>query len=259
MTILAANAKAGTMEKLTDPVTSDSELEEGEIANDDIEIISEFIRHPTIKSQKLHFGKPGNGVMPLRKPDSFAENRLHSSKHPGSGSNSGGNSGKIELKHTSGLKADQRSSREKSSVSSKRKSPPRMLKRLGQSRPRMDSNSSSRSRVSGSRSNRERESSNQARKEEKPCNSVTIGTGESKDKRWKQSFEIVTPGSVESMEESGSDVEEEIKLRLEALNSVVVNAKPKDIPNSDVISSLSNSIPEPVISSGIQVFIQSYW
>ncbi len=46
---LTTAVKAGTMEKLTDPVTSDSELEEGEIANDEIEIISEIIRHPSNK------------------------------------------------------------------------------------------------------------------------------------------------------------------------------------------------------------------
>ncbi|KAK4036974.1 hypothetical protein OUZ56_029019 [Daphnia magna] len=255
MTILAAIVKAGMMEKLTDPVTSDSELEEGEIANDDIEIISEFIRHPPIKSQMLNSRKSvlETNVVSSRKPDSFTENRLHSTKHPGSGINSGGNSGKMELKHVGGLKPAQRSSRGKSSVSSKRKSPPRMLKRLGQSRSRMDSNSSSRNRFSGSRSNREKVPSNQARKEEKPGNSVTIGSEESKDKRWKQSFELITPGSVESMEEdSGSDVDEEIKLRIEALNSVVVNAKPKEISNSDVTLPQTNSMPEPLISSGIQ-------
>ncbi|XP_057376813.1 nucleolar and coiled-body phosphoprotein 1-like isoform X2 [Daphnia carinata] len=255
MTILAAIVKAGTMEKLMDPVTSDSELEEGEIANDEIEIISEIIHRPPIKPQMLNSGKSvlETNLVSSRKPDSFTETRLHSSKHAGSGTNSGGNNGKIELKPIGGLKPTQRSSREKSSVPSKRKSPPNTLKRLGQSRSRLDSNSSSRNRFSGSRSNRERVPSNQVRKEEKPGNSVTIGSEDSKDKRWKQSFELITPGSVESMEEdSGSDDDEEIKLRIEALNSVVANAKPKENLNSDVTIPQINSMSELVISSGIQ-------
>ncbi|XP_046444069.1 nucleolar protein dao-5-like isoform X3 [Daphnia pulex] len=255
MTILAPVEKAGTMEKLTDPVTSDSELEEGEIANDEIEIISEFIRHPPMKSQKSSPRKsiPGSNSISSRKLDSFA----HRLKHSVSNSSGGGN---VELKHVSELKPVPKTSREKPSISSKRKSPARTPKRLGQSRSRSTSTSkpdtsrSSRTRLNSTRSSRGRQSSNQAKKEEKLINSVTYESEESKEKKWKQSFEelLVTPGSVESIDDdSGSEGDEELKLRIEALNSVVVNAKPKDVSN-DVVSSKSDSTPEPIISNGVQ-------
>jgi hypothetical protein len=60
---------------------------------------------------------------------------------------------------------------------------------------------------------------------------------------------------VESIDDdSGSEGDEELKLRIEALNSVVVNAKPKDVSN-DVVSSKSDSTPEPIISNGVQVYL----
>ena len=257
MTILAPVEKAGTMEKLTDPVTSDSELEEGEIANDEIEIISEFIRQPPIKLQKSSPKKsiPGSNSISSRKLDIFADARLHRLKHSGSSSSGGGS---VDSKHISELKPVHKTSREKPSISSKRKSPARTPKRLGQSRStsKTDTSRSSRSRVSSSRSNRGRQSSNQAKKEEKLINSVTFESEESKETKWKQSFEelLVTPGSVESIDDdSGSEGDEELKLRMEALNSVV-NAKPKDVSN-DVVSPKSNSTPEPVISNGVQVYL----
>ena len=79
-----------------------------------------------------------------------------------------------------------------------------------------------------------------------------------KETKWKQSFEeLLVTGSVESIDDdSGSEGDEELKLRIEALNSVVVNAKPKDVSN-DVVFSQSNSTPEPITSNQVQVYLDS--
>lgn len=260
---LTTAVKAGTMEKLMDPVTSDSELEEGEIANDEIEIISEIIRHPPNKIPHQSSTRetiPGKKLGSIRKLDCSADTQLIRGKLPGL--SGGGNGGKMDSKRVSDLKPAQRAGSVKSSVSLKRKSPPRSVKRLGSSRSTSKSgnNSSSRSsrnRISSSssRSNRERGSSTQAKKEDKPTgNSLTLTSAASRESKWKHSFELVTPGSVESVAaDSASESDEEIKLRLEALNSVVVNAKPKEVTNSNGASSLCNSTPEPLITNGVQV------
>ena len=261
MTIRDAAVKAGTMEKFTDPVTSDSELEEGEIANDEIEIISEIIRHPPRKiSRRSSRGSVPvkNLTISIRKLDGSAETRQI--RESISGSSSGGVSGgKIDSKRVSDLKPVRRTSTsEKSSVSVKRKSPPRTLKRLGASRstakPEISRSSRNRLSSSSSRSNRERGPS--TKKEDKHAgNSLILTSAASKDTKWKQSFELVTPGSVESMDiDSASESDEEIKLRLEALNSVVVNVKPKEVSKPDVTPSISNSTPEPPMTNGVQVY-----
>lgn len=264
MTILAATVKAGTMEKFTDPVTSDSELEEGEIANDDIEIISEIIRHPPNKKMqpRLKESIHGKNSLVARKGEipKVVDSRLQKQKLSVSTSSSGGRGGKIETKRTSDQKPAPRNAvGEKSSVPVKRKSPARNLKRLGQHRssPKAEISRSSRFRAN-SRSNRERGSSMQSKKEDKSYNSLAVASGASKDAKWKQSFELVTPGSVESMDtDSDPETDEEIKLRLEALHSVV-NAKPKDVPISDVISSQTCSTPDSLIPNGMQVVYQIF-
>ena len=253
MTILVTPVKVGMMEKLTDPVTSDSELEEGEIANDEIEIISEIIRRPPKKIQQLNTrdnkvaGKP-----PLnRKSGSVIDKKLQRPKSQGYS----GTVSKTDVRHSNEGKPIQKVMSQKSPGLLKKRSPARSVKRLGQ--PSRSSSKTESIYSSSNRSNRDRNLASVKKKEDKVCRSKP--TSEiSEDTKWKNTFESITPGSVESMDlDSDGESDEEIRLRLEALNSVV-NAKTKDVSNSDGLSSIGKTTPEPTTVNGIQVLLSYF-
>lgn len=261
MTISATSIKTGTMEKLTDPVTSDSELEEGEIASDEIEIISEFIRHPPNKRTKLNsrdgIVHHGQSCDSTRKSASLKALESVNKKSLGSSNSGEGKGRKTEVKRNSDTKTvAKRAVNGKANFDGvKKKSTAEGVNRLGNYRSSSKSGSSRSSRLrSKDRSLRERDLPSQLKSDDKPPNSKPSSPGASRDFKWKKSFELVTPGSVESIDaDSGSDIDEEIQLRLEALNSVVMNAKPKDVQLLDVVSSQSCSTPESLNQNEVQV------
>ena len=242
------------MDKLTDPLTSDSELEEGEIASDEIEIISEIIRQPPTK-HSIQSNTTSHSVSTSRKSLSSSsfpklDNSTHAIVRPSgrkpaekSDSKRTGTSSSSSFRSGASRKSEKSPGPVRSSSSSRKRVEPYKTKSENNS---SRSRSSSRQNDRAKPTNTNRQPSNRQRENEK-----LFKTSTSKDSKWKQSFELVTPGSVESVaaHSSGSetDEEEEIKLRLEALYSVGVNAKPKEVSNN--IDSPASPLPVPETDS----------
>lgn len=247
------------MDKLTDPLTSDSELEEGEIASDEIEIISEIIRQPPTK-HSIQSNATGHSVSSSRKSSSSSsfpklDNSTHAVVRPSgrkpaekSDSKRTGTSSSSSFRSGASRKSEKSPGPVRSSSSSR--------KRVEPYKTKSENNSSSRSRSSSRQNDRAKPTNTRQPSNRQPSGQLKrenekLFKTSSKDSKWKQSFELVTPGSVESVaaHSSGSetDEEEEIKLRLEALYSVGVNAKPKEVSNN--INSPVSPLPVPETDS----------
>ena len=121
--------------------------------------------------------------------------------------------------------------------------------------------SSKRSKSSTSVTNTRRVSVSKELKHLETVEDVTLNDPV-KDFKWRKSFELVTQQAnsashqeVES-DSSSSEIDEEMELRLAALNSVVVNAKPKTIPVQ--INSTKDDSPS-VSAEETQVWIFSFY
>lgn len=232
MTILATQIKVGAMEKLTEPVTSDSELEEGEIACDEIEIISEIIRtasplKPAAKRRCLDKA-PARVDIPAKraKPVKADRNSRNNSK----------------------CRNDSQKTHKTRPTNHPQRSPSRNWQRFNVSKPsvrqQIDGKISPKSKSSKkptptkkvnsynapsckkmeTRSPRDRQTSLSREvtppKFDKSPPSVSNEEIQSEYK-WRNSFELVSHCSVESMSiDSSSEADEEMELRLAALNSL---------------------------------------
>lgn len=231
MTIFVTQNKVGSMEKLTEPVTSDSELEEGEIASDDIEIISEIIR--TASPLKATVKRRGPDKLPARlnnpikrvktdKPDRNSRNSVNS-------------------------RNDSQKAHKAKPNGHPQRSPSRNWQKFGVSKPNV------RQQIDEKISPKPKNSKKPTPKKVNPYNSSGHKKVDTKlphsrqtslskeasppkfetslppvsneetqvDFKWRNSFELVSHCSVESMSiDSSSEADEEMELRLAALNSL---------------------------------------
>ena len=205
--------------KFTEPVTSESELEEGEI-NDDIEIISEIRRAPRSNSVP----RPPRKAIPLntstkpqvvrlkappRNPPSSKNDRKSSNSSNGNGrsNRSSGACDRVRMKSSPFKGGSARSGANSSRSAGTGKRPASHLSGEGKSREKA---------VGSGGSSAQRDAlALHLRGESSYIDEVM---------KWKSSFELVS-NSVESMSISSEEDDEEMELRLAALNSVVLNAK----------------------------------
>ena len=231
MTILSAQIKTGAMEKLTEPVTSDSELEEGEIASDEIEIISEII----------HTASPLRPVVKCRGPDKAPARLDNPAKRV--------KTVKADRNFRNNVKCrnDSQKVNKTRTTSHPHRSPSRNWQRFNGSKPSVrqqtDEKISPKPKTSKKPTPKKINSYNTAsckKLETKPPRgrqtslskeasppkfdksppSISNESAQA-DLKWRNSFELVSHCSVESMSiDSSSEADEEMELRLAALNSL---------------------------------------
>jgi len=248
------NERRLTMEKLTEPVSEDgseSELEEGEIANDDIEIIDIVIRHktrdfgPVSPKRYPPYSRKSNGRFSADESKSKRQklNPLISSKSVN------------QVKSSSKVSVVKKVSPISRSKVIHSKSEDNSSRRTSTHQTGLKNGSSSKhSKSSTSGTNTRRVSVSRESKYLETVEDVTLNDPV-KDFKWRKSFELVTHQAnsashqeVES-DSSSSEIDEEMELRLAALNSVVVNAKPKTKLEVEINSTKDDSPSEPLVSA----------
>lgn len=276
MTIQAAKLAGKMATKTTEPLTvatsesCDSELEEGEIANDEIEIIEEVIRHPVpppISNVKppmqQHVIRPSTTVKrsppPSRKFDSSLDTlSLKRSRVDGAGNISVTLFNvNVTRKHDAETKSTTKrrstaAGRSPTRNQSRKVLPPNPIKPFNNGMQQLKDSSSNGHAERAKRPPTTREPALRPSKSESSIQSSVVNHGKpepAKDK-WVSTFESTTCCSVESMDiDSSSEDDEELGLRLAALHSVVSNSnKPKEPkePHSDSGPSSKSPPPQPV-------------
>ena len=234
---------SSTMEKvtqLTEPLSdSESELEEGEIANDDIEIVyiktgpaSKRCLPPTLPSYSR---KTDSSSLSANNDVNSKRQKLNSPLYSKSENQLKTNPKLSPLKKTSPL------SRSKLNVK-KEESRRNSTYGSGVKSSKHTKSSSNDGRTTKSRSMLKEH------KREDPVRSQASSKDADKDLKWRQSFEMVNRSEekVES-DSSASEIDEEMELRLAALNSVVVNAKPKNIQDTSFNSTHDDPQSDPLV------------
>ena len=245
---------------------SDSELEEGEIANDEIEIIEEVIRRPpsasliSVKSLTQNSSRPPppnfkRSPPPNKKSDALVEPIL---KRPRivlekETANAGATSTTGRVGHKGEGKFASRSSnpkRRSSSSAIRRKSPPRNQLRKVQlgSYKSHSSDNSHLSKDSSKSGGSQKILPNEQTLISKPIKPERPEPAQ--DAKWIPAFESTSRCSVESMDidPSSEDEDEVLGLRLAALHSVVSNgSKSKEVkePSVDAVDAKSPKSPPP--------------
>ena len=263
---------------MTEPVTSESELEEGEIINDDVEIITEIIRSAPVRRPKplpcspktvdrstaTNLKKLPSPATPYPLGNYEKSNRSNrTNQHAGSEtcqSRPKSSRPAHTSNSTSTSKAWPKSSNTKTAAPDRAK--PKQSKPV--SRPAANNSNRKPESRSQTRStpNKRKYPSDTGPVEPPASEKKTTGpTAElsphsSSENKWKNTFEVVSNISVDSNMSLASEEEdaEEMELRLAALESVVTNAKPKEAqPDLSEISIPTQGLPNPAADQVINI------